>query len=121
MLLQLHELLTYLGQRGVLTLLTVAQHGLVTADASAPVDVSYLADTVLLFRYFEADGAGAQGDLGREEAHGPARDTIRELTLGERRDARSAPPLVTSSAASSPACRSGWAGRPGARAAAGGE
>jgi circadian clock protein KaiC len=52
---QLHELLTYLGQRGVVTLLVVAQHGLV-GHMQTPVDTSYLADTVVLLRYFEAGG-----------------------------------------------------------------
>ena len=46
---QLHELLAYLGQKGVATLMTVAQHGFVGANIDTPVDVSYLADTVLLF------------------------------------------------------------------------
>ena len=50
---QLHELLAYLSQKGVATLMTVAQHGFVGANIDTPVDVSYLADTVLLFRYFE--------------------------------------------------------------------
>ena len=53
---QLHELFTYLGQRGVVTLLVVAQHGLLDSAMESPVDVSYLADTVVLLRYFEAAG-----------------------------------------------------------------
>jgi circadian clock protein KaiC len=52
----LHELLTTLSHRNVLTILTLAQHGLVGQEVAAPVDVSYLADTVLLIRYFEASG-----------------------------------------------------------------
>ena len=52
---QLHELLTYLAQQGVATILTLAQHGFIGA-MQAPIDVSYLADTVLLFRYFEFAG-----------------------------------------------------------------
>jgi circadian clock protein KaiC len=55
MLLQMHELLTYLNQQGVLTILVLAQHGLVGAMQS-PVDLTYLSDTVLLLRYFEAGG-----------------------------------------------------------------
>ena len=54
--LHLHELLSYLGQTDVTTLLTMTQHGIVASDAAAPVDASYLADTVLLLRYFEAAG-----------------------------------------------------------------
>lgn len=54
--LHMHELLTYLGQQGVATLLVVAQHGLVGSSMVAPVDVSYLADSVILTRYFELAG-----------------------------------------------------------------
>jgi circadian clock protein KaiC len=53
---QLHELLTYLGQQGTLTLLVMAQHGLLGAAMQAPVDASYLADAVVMLRYFEARG-----------------------------------------------------------------
>jgi circadian clock protein KaiC len=53
---QLHELLSYLGQQGVATILTLAQHGFV-GDMQSAVDVSYLADTVMLFRFFEYAGA----------------------------------------------------------------
>jgi circadian clock protein KaiC len=52
----LHELLTTLNHRNVVTILTLAQHGLVGEHVASPVDVSYLADTVLLVRYFEAFG-----------------------------------------------------------------
>src|SRR5262249_16073612 len=52
---QMHELLTYLGHKGVVTFLVLAQHGMVGA-MQAPIDTTYLADTVILFRYFEADG-----------------------------------------------------------------
>jgi circadian clock protein KaiC len=54
--LNLRELIRYLSQRGVLTLLVVAEHGLVGGGLNAPVDVSYLADTVLVLRYFESRG-----------------------------------------------------------------
>jgi circadian clock protein KaiC len=53
---QLHELLTFLAQRGVTTLLVTAQHGLLGSNMVAPVDVSYLADSVILLRYFESEG-----------------------------------------------------------------
>src|SRR5207237_9448811 len=55
LILHMHELLQYLNRQGVSTFLTVAQHGLV-GDMRAPVDVTYLADTVILLRYFEALG-----------------------------------------------------------------
>ncbi len=51
----LHEMFSYLNQKGVLTIMVVAQHGMIVGGAAAAdFDVSYLADTVLLFRYFEA-------------------------------------------------------------------
>jgi len=53
--LHLHELLSYLGERGVATLIVMAQHGLIGAGMAASVDVSYLADCVILLRYYEAD------------------------------------------------------------------
>jgi circadian clock protein KaiC len=56
LLLQMHELLTYLNERGVLTLMILAQHGLVGSHMQSPVDVTYLADTVIILRYFEAFG-----------------------------------------------------------------
>jgi len=52
----LHELLTTLSHRNVLTILTLAQHGLVGEQIATPIDVSYLSDTVLLIRYFETFG-----------------------------------------------------------------
>ena len=55
LLLQMHEMLTYLNQQGVLTILVLAQHGLI-GTMQSPVDLTYLSDTVLLLRYFEAHG-----------------------------------------------------------------
>ena len=80
--LQIHELLGYLGQRGVLTLLAVAQHGLVGPDTSAPVDLSYIADTVVLFRYFEAFGQVRKAISVVKKRGGPHEQTVRELILG---------------------------------------
>jgi circadian clock protein KaiC len=56
LLIHLHELFRYLGQQGIVTLMVVSQYGMLGADIQSPVDVSYLADTVILLRYFEADG-----------------------------------------------------------------
>ena len=56
LILHMHELLQYLNRQGAATFMTVAQHGLV-GDMKAPVDVTYLADTVILLRYFEAIGS----------------------------------------------------------------
>jgi circadian clock protein KaiC len=78
---QLHELLSYLGQQGVATILTLAQHGFIGAMQS-PVDVSYLADTVLVFRYFEYAGEIRQALSVIKKRSGPHERTIRELIFG---------------------------------------
>ena len=78
---QMHELLTYLNQHGVVTLLVMAQHGFMGAGMSAPVDVSYLADTVVLLRYFEAAGAIRRAISVVKKRTGPHEDTIREMRL----------------------------------------
>ena len=56
LLIQLHELLTYLGERGVATIIVGAQRGLIGSNMATPADASYLADAVVLLRYFEAGG-----------------------------------------------------------------
>ena len=73
LIIQLHELLTYLGQAGVATILIGAHQGLIGSQMHAPVDASYLADAVILLRYFESEGRSAAGDLGGEEARRRAR------------------------------------------------
>ena len=78
---QLHELLGYLSQNGASTVMTVAQHGFVGANIDAPVDVSYLADTVLLFRYFEAAGEVKQALSVIKKRSGEHERTIRELVM----------------------------------------
>jgi circadian clock protein KaiC len=75
---QLHELFTYLGQQGIASLVTLAQHGFVGVT-QAPVDVSYLADSVLLFRYFERAGGVRQAVSVVKKRSGPHERTIREL------------------------------------------
>ena len=77
---QLHELFSYLGQQGIATIITLAQHGFIGA-ANSPVDVSYLADTVLLFRYFEHAGEVRQALSVVKKRSGPHERTIRELIL----------------------------------------
>ncbi|HWE84426.1 MAG TPA: ATPase domain-containing protein [Terracidiphilus sp.] len=78
---QLHELLGFLSQKGVATLMTVAQSGFVGTAIDTPVDVSYLADTVLLFRYFEAAGEVRQALSVIKKRSGEHERTIRELVL----------------------------------------
>jgi circadian clock protein KaiC len=89
LVLHMHELLQYLNRKGVSTFLTVAQHGLV-GDMKAPVDVTYLADTVILLRYFEARGRVRRAMSVIKKRTSAHEDTIREyridksgLTLGE--------------------------------------
>src|SRR6476469_1509973 len=77
---QLHELSSYLNQQGVITLLVLAQHGLVAA-AEAPVDLSYLSDTVVRLRYFEAYGEVKQAIAGFKKSSGHHERTLREFKL----------------------------------------
>jgi circadian clock protein KaiC len=78
--LHLHELLTFLNQRGVVTIMVLAQHGLI-GPMGAPVDVSYLADTVLLTRFFEARGAVHKAISVIKKRSGSHEATIREMKL----------------------------------------
>lgn len=82
LLVQLHELFTYLGQRGIVTVLIVGQQGIVGQHMTTPIDVSYLADTVVLLRYFESSGAMRQAISVVKRRSGPHERTIRELTIG---------------------------------------
>ena len=79
---QLHELLAYLGQQGVATILTLAQHGFI-GNMQSPVDVSYLADSVLLFRYFEFAGEIRQALSVIKKRSGQHERAIRELIFGD--------------------------------------
>jgi len=81
LIVQLHELLTYLGQQGVATVLVAAHHGLIGGHMSAPVDASYLADAVLLLRYFEADGEVRQAISVIKMRGGDHERTIREFSM----------------------------------------
>jgi len=82
LILHMHELLQYLNRKGASTFLTVAQHGLV-GDMKSPVDVTYLADTVILLRYFEALGRVRRAISVIKKRTGPHEDTIREYQIGE--------------------------------------
>jgi circadian clock protein KaiC len=81
LILHMHELLQYLNRQGVMTFLTVAQHGLV-GDMKSPVDVTYLADTVILLRYFEALGRVRRAISVVKKRTGFHEDTIREFMIG---------------------------------------
>lgn len=81
LILHMHELLQYLNRQGATTFLTVAQHGLV-GDMKSPVDVTYLADTVVLLRYFEALGRVRRAISIIKKRTGAHEDTIREFRIG---------------------------------------
>ncbi|MET3841401.1 ATPase domain-containing protein [Bradyrhizobium sp. OAE829] len=92
LILHVHELLQYLNRQGAATFMTVAQHGLI-GDMKAPVDVTYLADTVVLLRYFEALGSVRRAMSVIKKRTGMHEATIREyridnrgLTIGEPLD-----------------------------------
>jgi circadian clock protein KaiC len=81
LILQMHELLTYLGQQGVLTILVLAQHGLV-GPMDTPLDISYLSDSVLMLRYFEVGGTVRRAMSVVKKRSGLHEHSIREFRLG---------------------------------------
>jgi circadian clock protein KaiC len=83
LILHVHELLQYLNRQGAATFMTVAQHGLV-GDMKAPVDVTYLADTVILLRYFEALGSVRRAMSIIKKRTGSHESTIREYLISDR-------------------------------------
>jgi circadian clock protein KaiC len=80
LILHMHEMLQYLNRQGASTFLTVAQHGLV-GDMHSPVDVTYLADTVVLLRYFEARGRVRRAISVIKKRTSAHEDTIREYKI----------------------------------------
>ena len=78
---QLHELLSYLGQQGIVTIMVVAQKGLLGSGMQTPVDASYLADTVIALRYFEAKGQLRRAISVVKKRSGAHEDTLRELRI----------------------------------------
>ncbi len=83
LILHIRELLQYLNRQGASTFLTVAQHGLV-GSLSAPVDVTYLADTVVLLRYFESAGTVRRAASVIKKRSGQHEKAIREYTITEK-------------------------------------
>lgn len=81
--LHLHELLSYLGRLGVTTIMLMAQHGLVAGQMESPVDASYLADTVLLLRFFEAGGEVNIAISVIKKRTGSHERTVRQMLLRE--------------------------------------
>ncbi|GJE45253.1 ATPase domain-containing protein [Methylobacterium soli] len=80
LILQMHELLTYLAQQGVLTIQVLAQHGLV-GPTETPLDISYLSDAVLMLRYFEAEGIVRRALSVVKKRSGHHEHAIREFVL----------------------------------------
>jgi len=80
LILQMHELLSYLGQQGVLTILVLAQHGLV-GPMETPVDISYLSDAVLMLHYFEVAGTVRRALSVVKKRSGNHEHSIREFRL----------------------------------------
>jgi circadian clock protein KaiC len=80
MLLQMHELLLYLNQHGIATVLVLTQHGLI-GETNAPVDMTYLADAILLLRFFEAEGRLRRAISMVKKRTGAHEMTIREYRI----------------------------------------
>lgn len=81
--LHLHELLTYLTEQGVASLMVVAQHGLLGSSGGATIDVSYLADAVILLRYFEAAAKVNKAISVLKKRSGPHERSIREFHMDD--------------------------------------
>src|SRR5215467_9749325 len=81
LIVQLHELLTFLGQRGIATILIATQAGIIGSQMSSPVDASYLSDAVLLLRYYEADGEVKQAISAVKMRGSDHERTIREFIM----------------------------------------
>lgn len=83
-LVRMHELLSFLNEREVCTLIVAAQHGIVGSNMVTPLDVSYLADTVLLLRFFEATGEVRRALSVMKKRTGAHEAAIRELSIGPK-------------------------------------
>lgn len=80
LVLQMHEILTYLNQKGVVTLLLLANHGLI-GQIATPIDMTYLCDAVMLLRFFESGGRIRRAISVVKKRVGPHEDTIREFKI----------------------------------------
>jgi len=84
-LVRMHELIAYLNEQGVATLLVAAQHGIMGGQMMSPIDVSYLADCVIMTRYFEAEGSVRKAISVVKKRTGAHEATIREYAIGPDR------------------------------------
>jgi circadian clock protein KaiC len=82
--LQIHELISYLNERGVASIITLAQTGVLGSSVNSIIDISYLADTIFLLRFFESGGRLKKAISVLKKRSGKHEDTIRELVFGER-------------------------------------
>jgi len=82
---QLHELLSYLNEHGIVSILVMAQYGILGSSMNSPVDLSYLADTVVLLRFFEAAGKVRKAISVVKKRSGGHEETVRELRIGPNR------------------------------------
>jgi circadian clock protein KaiC len=82
LLIHMRALLTYLGRKGVVTILTIAQHGMLGSAMQTPIDVSFLADTVILLRFFEAAGMVRQAISVVKKRRGAHERALREMQMG---------------------------------------
>jgi circadian clock protein KaiC len=80
---QLHELLSFLGQHGVATFLVGAQHGVLGTQMSMPIDASYLADAVIMLRYYETQGEVRQAISVLKKRSGVHERTIRAMSMSD--------------------------------------
>jgi circadian clock protein KaiC len=83
LVMQMHELLAYLNRRGMLSILIMAQQGLI-GQMHSPIDLSYLTDTVVLLRYFEFRGAVKKAISVIKKRSGAHEETIREFSLSPK-------------------------------------
>lgn len=82
LIMHMHELLTFLAQRGVTTLSILTQHGLIGSSAQSPTDLSFLSDSVLLLRHFETEGELRKAILVIKKRTGEHESMMRELKFG---------------------------------------
>lgn len=83
LLLQMHEMLSYLNQQGVITVLILGQHGII-GEVRSEIDLSYLSDTIVLFRYFESRGSVLKAISVAKSRTTEHQSSIREFRLGRR-------------------------------------
>jgi len=82
---RLHELASYLARRGVATIFTVAQQGMIGSSMISPIDISYIADTIFMLRFFEAEGEVRKALSVVKKRTGKHETTIREFGVANNK------------------------------------